>query len=165
MSVFLMAQAGFMAGSNFLTGSDERANQKDFQWLTFGQGVQFAPWLSNHLWPRSGFMGGDPTVPMSLFGSDPGNSEALYDWPEGNGGQQQLKLRGITRDSSGAPLGSCVVHGFLTTGDVAVGKVTSDSGGYFELPTPYIAQNHYLVAYKPGGTDVTGSTVNTLQPS
>lgn len=81
-----------------------------------------------------------------------------------SGGRQMKKIIGQTLDSSGAALGSCVVEGFVTTTDVSVGKVTSDTAGYYELPTSQLG-NHYLVAYKPGSPDVSGTTANNLVPA
>jgi hypothetical protein len=57
------------------------------------------------------------------------------------------------------------VQGFRTSDDLFVGETTADSSGNYELATVYPATNHYLVAYKAGSPDITGATVNTLQPT
>lgn len=74
-----------------------------------------------------------------------------------------FKISGVTKDSTGAVLGNCVVKMYRTTDNVIIDSVTSDTNGLFEFrsaaapPTAY-----YLVAYKAGGTDVAGTTVNTI---
>jgi hypothetical protein len=73
------------------------------------------------------------------------------------------RITGITRDSVGAILGNCEVHLFRTADDVELDQVTSNANGEFTL-TVGIAptRTYYIVAYKAGGTDVAGTTLNTL---
>lgn len=74
-----------------------------------------------------------------------------------------FRLTGITKDSTGAALGNCVVDWFNTATDVLIGTTTSDANGLFEFRSAGQPPNaYYLVAYKAGVTDVTGATVNTL---
>ena len=88
------------------------------------------------------------------------------------GGAQARKVVGLTKDSTGAALPSCVVQAFLTSSnvnrseveDTFLGQVTSDLGGYYELCLP-VAANVYLVAYKVGSPDLAGTTVNTIAPT
>lgn len=73
-----------------------------------------------------------------------------------------LWLSGVTRDSAGAILGSCVVQLFRTEDDSYQGQTFSDATtGAFTFQIleggPF-----YIVAYKAGGPDVAGTTVNTL---
>jgi hypothetical protein len=77
----------------------------------------------------------------------------------------KLQITGVTRDSAGATLGSCEVHLFRTADDVEVEQVTSDGSGNFTLNVVGLGQAYYIVAYKAGGTDVAGTTVNTLTGS
>jgi hypothetical protein len=70
-------------------------------------------------------------------------------------------ISGQTLDSTGAVLADCVVALFYTRNDVLVGETMSDSlGNYKFLVGP--AYNCYIVAYKAGSPDVSGTTVNTL---
>jgi len=74
-------------------------------------------------------------------------------------------LTGITKDSTGAVLGSCVVHLFYTDTDILVNEVTSDpTTGAFSFLIGPNAGKFYLVAYKPGSPDVAGTSINTLMP-
>ena len=69
---------------------------------------------------------------------------------------------GITKDSSGAPLGGCTVHLFLTDADLEIDQTVSDAAtGAFALFAT-VSGTLYIVAYKPGGPDVFGTTENTL---
>lgn len=75
--------------------------------------------------------------------------------------QSNPVITGVTRDSAGNPLGTCVVHCFRTADDRFMAQTTSDASGEFTVfavgTGPF-----YLVAYKAGTTDVAGTTVNTL---
>lgn len=79
----------------------------------------------------------------------------------GMGGRANFSLVGVSRDSAGAILGSCIIDLMYTAGDVLHLTTTSDASGNFRFDTmpngPF-----YLVAYKPGSPDVAGTTVNTL---
>lgn len=70
-------------------------------------------------------------------------------------------ITGITRDSTGAVLGSCVVDMFDTATDTIRGTTISDANGNY-LVDGQIDTTYYLVAYKAGAPDVAGTTVNTL---
>lgn len=67
-------------------------------------------------------------------------------------------LKGITKDSAGAPLGGCTVKLFLTSDDTCQGWTTSDESGNYTLTLP-VAGPFFIVARKAG---VAGTTVNTL---
>jgi hypothetical protein len=75
--------------------------------------------------------------------------------------QKNPVITGVTRDSAGNPLGTCVVDCFRTADNYYLSTTTSDSSGNFSIVAlgtgPF-----YLVAYKAGTTDVAGTTVNTL---
>jgi hypothetical protein len=163
VSAFLGQTAAIFGG--MLIASDERNAPPFHQWA-FASGRQLSsPWGDGVLWPNSrglgqGVSGGSITGDA---GSDSGIFE-LYPGFDESGGRQMKKLTGQTLDSTGAALGSCVVEGFVTATDVSVGKTTSDTGGYYELPTPY-AGAHYIVAYKAGSPDVAGTTANNLVPA
>lgn len=70
-------------------------------------------------------------------------------------------VSGVTQDSSGAPLGSCVVRLLRTSNDELVSTSTSDGSGNYAL-IAIGSGPFYVVAYKAGATDVSGTTVNTL---
>lgn len=72
-------------------------------------------------------------------------------------------ISGITKDSTGAVLGSCTVKLFATATDTLLQTITSDAttGAYqFLYTSPFFAC--YVVAYKAGSPDVSGTTVNTI---
>lgn len=71
------------------------------------------------------------------------------------------RITGITKDSTGAVLGSCVVQLFRTVDDRFMFEAVSDGVGAYEL-TALGSGPFYIVAYKAGAPDVAGTTVNTL---
>ncbi len=75
--------------------------------------------------------------------------------------QQTFTITGRTLDSAGLPLASCALHVFRTADDVQTATGTSDASGNYLI---YVApvSTYYLVAYKPGSPDVSGTTLNTL---
>lgn len=75
----------------------------------------------------------------------------------------RTSLHGVTKDSAGAPLGSCVVQVFRTSDDAFQSEVTSSAAGQYVM-YPDVAGPFYIVAYKAGSPDVAGTTVNTLEP-
>lgn len=76
-------------------------------------------------------------------------------------GTSNTVLKGVSRNSSGAILGSCGVELFLTATDQVVQRTVSDASGNFTFPNPGTGP-FYIVAYKAGAPDVAGTTVNTL---
>ena len=70
-------------------------------------------------------------------------------------------ITGITKDSTGATLGSCVVQLFRTVDDVFMLESVSDGAGAYTL-TAIGSGPFYIVAYKAGAPDAAGTTVNTL---
>jgi hypothetical protein len=73
------------------------------------------------------------------------------------------KINGTSRDSSGAILGNCIVELFVTNTDVRLERTLSNADGLFYFKSPALGVNHYIVAYKTGAPDVSGTTLNTLQ--
>lgn len=126
-----------------------------------------APFADALLWPRTRFCG--PDMSMGMLTEDATVTSRWAIPPQEGGGQTQLKIVGVTKDGNGNPLGSCLIRGYLIntsdSDEVFIGEVTSDSGGYYEFISKYPSQNHFLVAYKAGSPDSTGSTVRTLQPA
>jgi hypothetical protein len=75
----------------------------------------------------------------------------------------RIYISGVTKDSTGAVLGSCVVHLFRTSGDLEIDMTTSDaSTGAYSFSGVGLGETYYVVAYKAGSPDVAGTTVNTL---
>lgn len=70
-------------------------------------------------------------------------------------------ITGVTRDSTGAALGSVTVDLFDTASDTIRGTTISDAVGNY-LIDAQIDSTYYLVAYKTGAPDVAGTTVNTI---
>ena len=75
---------------------------------------------------------------------------------------EQKHIAGVTRNSVGTALGSCVVESHLTADGSKIAVVTSDAGtGAFSVLAGSVAP-HYLVAYKAGSPDIAGTSVNAL---
>ena len=71
------------------------------------------------------------------------------------------RIDGVTRDSAGAILGSCVVKLFRTSDDTLAGTTTSDATTGAYLFYAALGRTYYVVAYKAGSPDLAGTTVNT----
>lgn len=163
MSQFIGTSNGF-AGINLLP-VDEQVMHKSHKWDGRADQVQIVPWQPGVLWSSSGFCGNAGGGTFGLFADDLAGPHSKWDEDlRYTGGQTAKKLIGTTRDSAGAALGNCVVEGFVTSTDVSIGKVTSDTAGYYELPSSAGAVNHYIVAYKSGSPDVAGTSKNNLVP-
>lgn len=70
-------------------------------------------------------------------------------------------ITGITRDSTGAALGNCTVEALETGTDLKIAMTVSNANGLYSLDVEG-DRSYYLVAYKAGSPDVSGTTVNTL---
>lgn len=116
-------------------------------------------------WPPSRMSSGDPSVCLAADGVCSQRSSWGYEtWEAAFGGYTRPNfIVGQTLDSGGNPI-AATVQGFRTSDDLYVGETGSDSNGRYALPTIYLTDAHYLVAYRVGSPDQTGATVNTLIP-
>lgn len=73
-----------------------------------------------------------------------------------------LTVSGITKDSTGVILGSCVVQLFQTNNSQFIQQTTSNANGEFAFSPVNSSQTYYIVAYKQGAPSTAGTTVNTL---
>jgi hypothetical protein len=143
-----------------------RAGRVDFSHRRRGEsefGARNRFWT---LWTKPMQMSGDLSDGYSQIGQDSSSSGRWSPWQKALRGNGSVKfIMGQCKDESGASISGATVQGFVTASDLYVGETTSNSQGYYQLGTPYPATNHYLVAYKAGSPDVSGTTVNTLQPT
>jgi hypothetical protein len=156
--------AAAQMGSAMIRASDESVAPKYHAWNARETRIQIDVWSPGVTWQGSRFTGGGGGWGGPILDDLSGN---LACWDTDlllTGGQQAKKFIGTTRDSTGTALGSCVVRAFVTSTGTFIGQVTSDTAGYFELPSSAGAIAHYLVAYKSAGPDIAGTTVNTLIP-
>ncbi len=174
MSYFLVnnaapvPQLGGVGGSIYRT--DDRLSMQIDQWAFCPYPRMQEAWGNGNLWVNSRGLGGQ----FSNYGmlGDDGTlygghwePDLLWGW-DADGGAKQNIFTGLTRDQNGNLLGSSVVMAYVTSSNAYVGQVTSDSSGYYRLPTPFgTGVTHYLVAFKSGSPDVAGTTDNTLTPS
>ena len=70
-------------------------------------------------------------------------------------------ITGVTRDSTGTPVGNCSLDLYLTGADMIAQQGLSDASGNFTFNNPGSGP-FYIVAYKVGAPDLAGTTVNTL---
>lgn len=70
-------------------------------------------------------------------------------------------ISGVTKDAAGVALDNCTVQLFRTVDDSFRSEVISDGAGNYLL-YPDVTGPFYIVAYKVGSPDVSGTTVNTL---
>lgn len=119
------------------------------------------------LWPTSKFMSGDPVngVPY-LTGLDGVDGAAYEPWSVFAGGAfRPGYLMGQCTLSDGVTaLAAATVDLFLTATNQLVANGVTDQNGYYMLPTPFLAQTHYIYANYSNGTYV-GASINTLIPN
>jgi len=112
-------------------------------------------------WPTSRIMGGFSPVSLSgILYDDPWDVYTREaDWTGHNGWQT---ISGITRDTNSAALGSCQVLLFRTADKLLMDEKTSDpNSGAYNVYTSDTG-NHFVVTYKAGAPDMSGTSVNTL---
>lgn len=75
----------------------------------------------------------------------------------------RLIISGVTRDSTGAILGGVTVTLHRTSDECVLETCTSDAvTGEYRFSAIGLSRTYYVVAYKAGAPDLTGTTVNTL---
>jgi len=149
-----------------LIQSDERNALPYHQWGTCNLRPIANFYADGALWTRSRGMG-NQFSPDIILSSDASTNSFTFELNPGqddSGGRQMKKIIGYTLDSVGAPLGSCLIQGYLSSTEQFIGQTYSDTAGYYELTTAFAGQAHYIVAYKSGSPDVAGTSVNTLMP-
>lgn len=77
-------------------------------------------------------------------------------------GNVNFTISGVTKDSGGSALAACVVQLFRTGDDSIVAETTSDGSGNYSFTLGGNSGTFYIVAYKAGSPDVSGTTVNTI---
>lgn len=97
-----------------------------------------------------------PALPKGVVGS------VVYRSPVG--GYANWQIVGVTRNSSGVALASCVIDLFETGSDLVKARTVSGVDGSFTISNPGTGP-FYLVAYKAGSPDVAGTTANTIMPT
>jgi len=101
--------------------------------------VQPSPWANS------------PTGPKSTVSQDGYNPYVDVSYHLGD----------ITKDAAGTVLPGATVRLFRTDDNVLQQVVVSDANGAYSFNVPP-GVSFFVVAYKAGGTDVAGTSVNTL---
>ena len=74
-------------------------------------------------------------------------------------------LSGVSRDSTGAPLGGCTVKVFMTLNDTKVYETVSDGSGNWSIDVSPNPGPFYYVEYLVGTPDRAGTSINTNVPT
>lgn len=72
-----------------------------------------------------------------------------------------LYISGVTKDSTGTPLGNCAVALFQAGSNALVASTISDTAGNYSFAV-LVAGPFFAVAYKAGSPNTAGTTVITL---
>jgi hypothetical protein len=72
-----------------------------------------------------------------------------------------FSIDGITKDSAGTVLGGCTLDLFDATTDAMLQTMVSDANGVYSFQVQP-GKTYYIVAYKTGAPDLSGTTINTL---
>jgi hypothetical protein len=130
------------------------------------RGVQSIAWQWGPInsWPSSGFMSGDPSVPLTVFGGDARETDMYGPWNLGISGKSRpFFIRGICKDGAGNPLGGAVVYAVRVSDNVQVSSASCDDRGVFECPTQDQAQ-YFVHSFYASGS-LAGRSVATLTPT
>lgn len=121
-------------------------------------------WTFDQRWPSSGFMSGDPSVPLAMFSQDAQQNDIYGPWNLGiSGHSRPYFIRGICKDGSGNILGGAVVYAVRASDNVMVGSVACDDRGVFEVPT-LDTTPHFVHSFYASGS-LAGRSVATLTPT
>jgi hypothetical protein len=128
------------------------------------------PWTrQGGYWPsRSGFMcdPADPSGMVCMECCDWGSFASGQYEPQriGYGGNASLKfIRGQIKDAGGTGVSGAVVDLYVTATKTLERSTTADVLGYYEAGTQWASPiTHYIVAYRAGSPDISGTSVNTL---
>jgi hypothetical protein len=159
MTQLLRGASGLL--TNILTQDDQRVVWPI--WRMPIAAAQFTPERPNQpyntgWWPgTNGFIGEQAVDFGVLLGF-------WYEQPVIRAGvNSRYGVEGVTRDVYGTPIGGCTVKLYRTLTDELVSATISEaSTGAFLASTPYYPETHYLVSYKAGSPDLSGTSVNTL---
>jgi hypothetical protein len=96
------------------------------------------------------------SAPIGHYGTQP----KKFDSPAFHG---RFLITGITRNSSGAAIGGCIVELFKHDAvNTFVDRAMSDGSGSYKFILGDNATNYWLRAYLPGSPDLFGTTLRTL---
>ena len=79
--------------------------------------------------------------------------------------QPPITLRGVTRDSAGAPLANVALEVFDAKTGQLVERLQSDGSGAFVTSPVGLGRLYQIDGYLAGAPDLAGTTLNTLQGS
>ena len=131
----------------------EWADDDDYRWITVDDVWALDGWRSPW-WPGTGRLDAS---------GDEWSQGIWYDRMEiVSGSVGRFGFIGVTRDVYGSAVGGVTVSLFHTADNAFVMSVVSDAAGNFGLTTPFYPDMHYMVAYKTGVPDISGTSVNTL---
>lgn len=156
-------------GNNVLQIADEEKGDLWKPAWNFGyqnRGPQALAWQWGPMggWTNPGFMSGDPSTPLAVFGMDARESDYYGPWNLGLGGKSRpFFIRGICKDPSANILGGTVVYAVRVSDNALVGTANCDDRGVFEVPT-FDVTPHYVHAFYSSG-NLAGRSVNALTPT
>lgn len=121
-------------------------------------------WSKYQRWPSSGFMSGDPSVPLCYMSQDAQQNNVYEPWNLGiSGHSRPYFIRGICKDGSGNILGGAVVYAVRASDNVMVGSTACDDRGVFECPT-LDTTPHFVHSFYASGS-LAGRSISTLTPA
>lgn len=121
-------------------------------------------------WPTTRFSGVNNNVGVDNVSMLLSRQSEYEQWMKSSGINSSKTITGITKDVNGNPLAGVSVNAYRTSADVTNNlpadlkegptAVSAADGAY----TIYVSNSdaHYLVGYKAGSPDVSGTTLNTL---
>jgi hypothetical protein len=87
------------------------------------------------------------------------------EYPKGAGKRGDYFVNGQIVDTLGVAVTGVTCLLFRASDSLFVSSGISDASGNYQLPTPYIGVNHFVVAQLDAAQDVAGATIGNLVPT
>lgn len=108
-------------------------------------------------WPGGGLMLGES---QAMIVSPRDYTPRIADF----GGNGLVGFSGVTRDLENSPVSGVTVRLFRSANSQLVNTVLSRSDGSYNVSTPYVGEDHFIVCHKSGSPEIAGASIATLEP-
>lgn len=108
-------------------------------------------------WPGSGRILGES---QAMIVAPPDYTPRTADF----GGNGTMGFSGVARGLDNSPVGGVTVRLFRSSNSQLVNTAVSRADGSYNISTPYVGENHFVVCHKSGSPEIAGASIATLVP-